>query len=53
MRKLNDKQKQEIIKDYGRIGFIIILNTEKYGKENNPLEKDIDEAREIMYEQAQ
>lgn len=53
MRKLNQNQKDKIVKDYGRIGFIIILNTEKYGKENNPLENDIDNAYEIMIEQAQ
>jgi hypothetical protein len=53
MRKLNQNQKEKIVKDYGRVGFIIILNVEKYGKETETLENDIDNAREIMYQQAE
>ena len=53
MRKLNQNQKDKIVKDYGRVGFIIILNVEKYGKETETLKNDIELAYDIMLEQAQ
>jgi hypothetical protein len=53
MRKLTQTQKEKIIKDYGRLGYIIIMNTEKYGKETEKLENDIDNAYDIMLQQAE
>jgi hypothetical protein len=53
MRKLNEVQKNKIKKDYGRLGYIIIAHTEKYGKETNTIEEDIDNAYEIMIQQAE
>jgi hypothetical protein len=53
MRKLTQTQKEKIVKNYGRLGFIIILNTEKYGKETETLENDIDNAYDIMIQQAE
>lgn len=53
MRKLNQNQKDKIVKDYGRVGFIIVMNTEKYGNEKNILEEDIDNAYDIMIQQAE
>jgi hypothetical protein len=62
MRKLNNQQKEMIMKRfvYKRCGLlitatanIIIQNTEKYGKETNDLEQDIEQARDIMYQQAE
>lgn len=53
MRKLNQNQKDKIIKDYGRVGLIIVMNTEKYGNEKNTIQEDIDFAYEIMIQQAE
>jgi DUF2075 family protein len=53
MRKLNQIQKEKIMKEYGRVGNIIIMNTEQYGNEKNVLKEDIEWAYEIMIEQAQ
>jgi hypothetical protein len=53
MRKLNQIQKEKIVKDFGRVGYIIINNTEKYGNEKNTIEEDIDNAYDIMIQQAE
>ena len=53
MRKLTQTQKDKIKKDWGRIGFIIVMNTEKYGNEKNTIEEDIDNAYDIAQQQAE
>ena len=62
MRKLEQNQKDMIMNRfvYAYMGVkttafanIIIMNVEKYGKEQNDLEEDIDYAIEITREQAQ
>ena len=53
MRKLNEVQKEMIRKQFMRIAQIIILNVEKYGKETNTLEEDIDIAYDIALQQAE
>lgn len=53
MRKLNQTQKEKIVKDFGRLGYIIVMNTEKYGNEKNTIEEDIDFAYDIMLQQAE
>ena len=53
MRKLTQTQKEKIVKDFGRLGFIIAMNTEKHGNEKNTLEEDIDFAYDIMLQHAE
>jgi hypothetical protein len=62
MRKLDNKQKEMIMNRFvyayrgvktTTFAQIIIMNVEKYGKEQNKLEEDIDLAIDITREQAQ
>jgi hypothetical protein len=53
MRKLNDLQKEMIRKQFNRLAYIIIMNVEKYGNEKEKLENDIDNAYDIMIQQAE
>lgn len=53
MRKLNDKQKEMITKQYGRVGFIVVMNTEKFGDEKNNLQEDINFGYNVMIEQGE
>jgi len=53
MKKLNEIQKEMIKKEFGRIAQIIILNVEKYGKETETLENDIELAYDIALQQAE
>jgi hypothetical protein len=53
MRKLNEIQKEMIRKQFNRLANIIIINVEKYGKETETLENDIDFAYDIMLQQAE
>lgn len=53
MRKLNQKQKEQILKNYGKVGYIVVMNTEKYGNENNTIEEDIDFAYDVMLQHAE
>jgi hypothetical protein len=52
MRKLNQNQKEKIMKVYNRVGYIIVRNVEKYGNEKELLENDIQLAYDIMLEKA-
>lgn len=52
MRKLNQNQKEKIMKRFVGIANIIVRNVEKYGNENETLENDIDLAYDIMLEKA-
>jgi hypothetical protein len=42
-----------IKKNFGRLANIIILNVQKYGKETETLENDIELAYDIMLQQAE
>jgi len=53
MRKLNELQVAMIKKDFGRLANIIILNVQKYGKETETLENDIDYAYDLIREHAE
>jgi hypothetical protein len=53
MRKLNELQIEMIKKNFGRLAHIIIMNVQKYGKETETLENDIDNAYDIMLQQAE
>lgn len=53
MRKLNQNQVEKIKKQYGRIGYIIIQNVEKYGNEKETLENDIEFAYDVMLQHAE
>jgi hypothetical protein len=52
MRKLNQIQKEKIMKGYNRIAYMIIKNVEKYGNEKELLENDIQLAYDIILEKA-
>lgn len=53
MRKLTQDQKDMIMNRYAfnRLGTLMVLGVQKYGKDDNNLEEDIDWAREIIEEQ--
>lgn len=53
MRKLNELQVEMIKKNFGRLAYIIVNNVERYGKETETLENDIDYAYDIMLQQAE
>ena len=53
MRKLNNLQVEMIKKQFGRLANIIIMNVQQYGNEKETLENDIDNAYDIMIQQAE
>jgi hypothetical protein len=53
MRKLNNLQVEMIKKQFGRVAHIIIMNVQQYGNEKETLENDIDNAYDIMIQQAE
>jgi hypothetical protein len=53
MRKLNELQKNMITKQFGRIGNLVIAYVEKYGKETETLQNDIDFAYDILQQHAE
>lgn len=52
MRKLNQNQKEKIMKRFVGIANTIVKNVEKYGNEKDLLENDIQLAYDIMLEKA-
>jgi hypothetical protein len=53
MRKLNELQKNMITKQFGRIANLVIGYVEKYGKETETLQNDIDFAYDILQQHAE
>jgi hypothetical protein len=53
MRKLNELQKNMINKQFPKLGYLLIMYVEKYGKETETLENDIDYAYDLIREHAE
>jgi hypothetical protein len=53
MRKLNELQKEMVMKVFPRLGYLVIMYVEKYGNEKETLENDMDLAYDYMREHAE
>jgi hypothetical protein len=53
MRKLTKEQKENIIKDYGKLGGLVIHWVEKIGDEKNLIETDIEFALDVIREKSE
>jgi hypothetical protein len=53
MKKLNELQKQMIMKVFPTLGHLVIKYVEKYGNDKDTLQENIDLAYDIMLQHAE
>ena len=51
--KLTKEQKEKVQKNYGRIGYLMVMYVEKYGELKQTLEQNCDDAYDLIQQHAE